>query len=278
MDFGQVKFIKPQKPELEKLIKGYYVHKSGEADFYAKVTFYQNITTTISIYHDSVTTANGRQRQQHHQKNAGFNSLLVGQVDKYQEVEFFGPLDRLAIVFYPGGLNHFIEQPLSELLAKHFSDFSYFGTDYDQMLSTVYGESDIEKKREALDDFFMEHLHQFNEPELLRAMDRLIYSTEPIRVEELASEIGLSRRTLLRKFKKHLGYSLEAYQAVIKFRRALFSFQERGHVKNLSDVALESNYYDQADFNHNLKSLSGLTPKQLFEQLEIVDDVLFWRL
>jgi AraC-like DNA-binding protein len=277
MKIGHVKFIRPKHKEVHKLIKGYYVHSAADPDFYAKVTFYQNITTTISVYKDSQTSSIGRLRKQHYKKDTGFNSLLVGLVDKYQEVEFHGPLDRIAIVFYPGGLNHFLNTPLSELLKKHYSKFNAFGNDFDQLLSRIYSESGILDKRDLLDDFFLNRLQVFQEKKILMAIDLLVNSPSYIKVENLAEILELNRRTLLRKFKKHLGYSIEEYMSVIKFRKALLNFQKKEEVKGLSGIALDSHYYDQADFNHQIKSRSELTPTQLFKQLEIVDDVLFWK-
>ena len=126
MNIGHVKFIKPQHPLLAPLIKGYYVHTAEEFDFYSKVTFYQNITTTISVYKHTQTSAEGRERQQHYSQENAYTALLVGLVDKYQEVHFHGPLNRLAIVFYPLGINHFISVPLSKLLQTHFYYFNHF--------------------------------------------------------------------------------------------------------------------------------------------------------
>lgn len=278
MNIGHVKFIRPKNKALAKLIKGYYVHTAANPNFYSKVTFYQNITTTISVYKDSVTSSKGRLRKQHFKRDKGFTSLLVGLVDKYQEVEFYGPLDRVAIVFHPGGINHFLEEPLSNYLQKHFSEFHGFGREFDMVLTQVYAEQDIESKRNLLDNFFLSTYQLFSEEKLLIAIDTLTNSTKAIKVEDLARQLEMSRRTLLRKFKKHLGYSIEEYISVIKFRKALLNFQTKKETKGLSGIALDSQYYDQSDFNHQIKSRSELTPKQLFEQLEIVDDVLFWKL
>jgi AraC-like DNA-binding protein len=108
-------------------------------------------------------------------------------------------------------------------------------------------------------------------------MQHIIHENALIKVEDLASMLNVSRRTLLRKFKKHLGYSIEKYRKVIKFRMALSHFENNKNNLHLSDAALSSNYYDQADLYHNLKSKSGLTPKQLLEQLEIIDHTLLWK-
>lgn len=278
MDPGYIKFIKPKHPTLIKWIKGYYVHTASEVDFYAKITFYQNITTTISTYRDTVTSSAGRLRQQRFKANQGFTVLLAGLVDKYQEVEFYGPLDRLAIVFYPCGLNQFIRNPLGNYLEKHYSHFDYFKEPFKSFLPKVYKEPFLEAKRDQLDAFFLHHFQLLDAPELMKAVDQLVTSNAPIKVSDLAAQLQISRRTLLRQFKKHLGYSIKEYMSVIKFRKALLKYQSSKGQEKLSNIAFDSLYYDQPDFNHQIKSRSDLTPKELFQQLAIMDDTLFWKL
>jgi len=170
-------------------------------------------------------------------------------VDQCQDV---GPLDRMSIVFYPLGINHFIETPLSEFVEKHYSFFNYFNSDFNTFLDVVYAEPDLENNRNLLDDFFIKQYKPFKEPELLKTVDILLNSEQTTKVGSLANTMSLSRRTLLRKFKKHFGYTIEAYIVVIKFRKSLLIFQKNQAANQLSKIALESNYYDQADFNHKI--------------------------
>ncbi len=74
MEIGHVKFIRPANPTLAKWIKGYYVHAAEDPNFYSKVTFYQNITTTISVYKDSLTSAEGRYRKQRYKRIMGIHN------------------------------------------------------------------------------------------------------------------------------------------------------------------------------------------------------------
>jgi len=277
MDKGQVKFIKPAKQKLGHLIKGYYIHRSEKPNFEAEVTFFQNITTTISIYHDSEISSEGRQRKQKFKRGEGYKSMLVGLVDKYQEVKFEGLLDRIAIVFYPCGLNHFVKEPLSNLLKLHFSIFEYYNEEFKTLLPKVFGSTSLIDKRDLLDQFFLNQYIGFSEVLILKAVQLLIKEDGFIKVEELAEQLGISRRTLLRKFKLHLGYTIQEYISVIKFRNALLNYQKDTENANMFEIAFNSKYYDQSDFNHQIKTRSGLTPKQLFNALDIIDDVLFWK-
>ncbi|MEO1653074.1 MAG: helix-turn-helix domain-containing protein, partial [Bacteroidota bacterium] len=151
-------------------------------------------------------------------------------------------------------------------------------TPFATFLDRVYEEPGIEKKRDLLDDFFLALYQPFPEISLTRAVDILQNRGEPIKVGELAEELGLSRRTLLRKFKRHTGYSIEEYISTIKFRKALLNYQKNQDSPPLTQIALESHYYDQADFNRSIKHRSELTPSELFRQLNIVDNTLFWKL
>ncbi|MEM9051061.1 MAG: helix-turn-helix domain-containing protein [Bacteroidota bacterium] len=277
MSVGYLKFLPPENPLLKRWIKGYYVQKSTDPEFHSKITFYQNITTTISIYKDSLTESEGRLRRQTHAAGAGYHAVLVGLVDKYQEVEFCGPLDRLGIVFHPAGLNHFIQKPLGELLENHYSILNIFETGLQEIIPSLFELEDLEAKCNMLDQFYTERLRPFDQPEVFKAVEILTTADPLPKVDELAENLNLSRRTLLRKLKKHLGYSVEEYISVIKFRKALLNFQKANPDISFTDLALDSQYYDQADFNHQLKSRSGLTPRELFAQLDIQDDTLFWK-
>lgn len=111
----------------------------------------------------------------------------------------------------------------------------------------------------------------------MQAIKILTEGDEKIKVSDLENQLNLSRRTLLRKFKKQLGYTIEENITVIKFRKALLRFQEQSATLKPTNIAHQSGYYDQADFNHKIKNRSGFTPGELFEQMDIVDDTLFWK-
>lgn len=276
MDKAQVKFISSGDPDLRKFVKGYYIHKGEAEDFHSFITFYQNITTCLSIYKDAELEGEGRRRLMRAKKDAGFMVLLTGKVDKYQEVEFRGPLDRFAVVFYPLGLNHFMDEALGVHLKPHYSRSAYFEKELEEILPKLFEADDIEIKRDLFDEYLRKRFLDFPEKRLLDAFHQIMGSEELPRIQEIAENLNISRRTLLRIFQKHLAYSPKEYLSVIKFRKALLSYQKRSDFPKLTEIAYESQYYDQADFNRQLKNRSGLSPQKLFSHLEIVDDVLFW--
>jgi len=192
MDKGLVKFIRPKHPELQKYIKGYYLHKALKPDFNSFITFYQNITTTISIYRNTQMESDGRRRVHTYKEGTGFTSLLAGKVDKYQEVEIKGLLDRFAIVFYPVGLNHFIKVPLGDLVKLHYSTFTYFEEDFEKLLPLVFAANTLEEKRDLFDEFLLSKFRPFNETRILLAVEQIVSMEESIKVKDISDALGMS--------------------------------------------------------------------------------------
>jgi len=275
MNLGIVKFARPESPFLQKYIKGYYMHRSEDPNFSMTVYFYQNVTSFIDICRDTQITSHPHEWRYQAAPDTGFKSRLVAKIPGHQKATFQGKFDKVTIVFYSLGLNHFIRQPLSKLVTGIYSPFTHLDEQYSGLLPRLFEAPTIFQKRDLLDAFFLSQFQIFPEPRLIKAVKKLIQQKTPLKVAELANSLGIHRRTLLRLFQKHLTYSIEEYQAVIKFRRALIQFQQQGK-SNLTNIAYGSGYYDQSDFNHQFKSRSGLTPSELFSQLNIIDNTLFW--
>ena len=80
-----------------------------------------------------------------------------------------------------------------------------------------------------------------------------------VRVDDLAFDAGMSARHLRRVFVEQLGLSPKHFCRVIRFRHSLVRIRgaERG---DLTQVALDSGYYDQAHFINEFREFSGSSP------------------
>jgi AraC-like DNA-binding protein len=76
----------------------------------------------------------------------------------------------------------------------------------------------------------------------------------------LAGESCLSKRQFERSFKALTGFSAQTYSRIIRFENAIHRLA--GQKENLTDFALAGGYYDQAHFNHDFKSFTGLPPRE----------------
>jgi AraC-like DNA-binding protein len=87
------------------------------------------------------------------------------------------------------------------------------------------------------------------------------------RTEEVASEIGISERQLLRRCRDAVGYGPKTLQRVLRFRRFVAQIDAaagnpRGG-RDLATIAARAGYADQAHLTRECRSFAGLTPAAL---------------
>jgi AraC-like DNA-binding protein len=98
------------------------------------------------------------------------------------------------------------------------------------------------------------------EPRQVRAAAQLLYHTKgQFRVAELANRCHTSARQLERKFDEATGVSPKTLARAIRFEaiRSRLMFQPDA---NLTDLAYEFGYTDQAHFIHDFKAFTDKTP------------------
>jgi len=78
----------------------------------------------------------------------------------------------------------------------------------------------------------------------------------------LANDYFLSERQFERQFRKFSGFSPKLFSRIVRFQSALTQYGN--NEKSLTEIALETGYYDQSHFIHDFKEFSGYHPKQYF--------------
>jgi AraC-like DNA-binding protein len=79
------------------------------------------------------------------------------------------------------------------------------------------------------------------------------------RIGQLADEIGLSHKHLLREFDRCVGLTPKTFARLCAFQRAIGWIGHKSAV-DWADTATACGYYDQAHFIHEFRAFSGLTP------------------
>ena len=187
--------------------------------------------------------------------------------DQNFKVELNGIFNKIGIVFNPLGLNHFVKTGLADFFDRAVNKLDCFGESFIHALEEVYAQPDTDKKVLLLDTFFSNAYIGFEEPIVKRAVQEILNSNGSIKVEELSEIFDVSRKTLLRLFKKHLCCSVEEYKKLVMFRNALNYSLQAGEDTTLTDVALYSLYYDQAHYIKHFKSVTKQSPKMLLSKL-----------
>lgn len=94
---------------------------------------------------------------------------------------------------------------------------------------------------------------------LIGAIKQMEDSAGLVRVEVVASRVGVSTRQLERLFAHHVGLSPKQLLRVTRFQQVLTALQAP-HGSRWPDLAVRLGYYDQAHFINDFRGITGETP------------------
>ena len=261
-------WVKPTQPELESVISHYYFHRTYHPEFERRFTYYPNYRVAWNVFEHSQVGWHDQVRFTLPSKQHKITSILTHSTSRSREVQMKGRINKLGIVFEPLGWNHFFDGGLGDIMDGTISFFREFGEGAQSVFQDVFGYEDLASKRNALDQYFMAQLRSFEIVDLSIAVEAIMASFHDVRIGDLAKRLGLSRKTLLRLFRKHLNCSVKEFISLVRFRTSLELCQGyKGHM-TLTEIAHRSGYYDQSAFIKHFKSVTGTNPKQVLHSVQ----------
>jgi AraC-like DNA-binding protein len=127
---------------------------------------------------------------------------------------------------------------------------------------------------EEIEDFLIGiHLNTLFDPKQVQTAAKLLYHTRgQFRVAELADHCHLSMRQLQRQFDETTGVSPKTLARAIRFEsiRKRLMFDPNA---NLTDLAYEFGYADQAHFIKDFKALTGKTPGEFALEMQQLKNI-----
>lgn len=266
--------IKPKLDVLSPYIAYYYFNSSEEKNYTKEYIFHPHYRNAITVYKNSEINFSKNQSIVIPKPDKDFEIIYTGIHLESRTGKIQAPFDKIGIVFQTLGLNNFISEPLSALASEYPKpDFNYFGKEFKHVLENVYNTTKKSEKVNLLDRFFASQIKPFNEERLLKAIYLLF--EKDLSITEISEAIAINRKTLLRLFKKHLNCSPKEFSNLIRFRKAINTYQK--HKPALTDLAYQNNYYDQSDFIKHFKKVTGFNPKNFFNNLShLGTEDTFW--
>ncbi|WP_349317312.1 helix-turn-helix domain-containing protein [Chitinophaga sp. MM2321] len=112
---------------------------------------------------------------------------------------------------------------------------------------------------------FMERKFLMTDKEQLpvfHAIQSIIHRKGLVKIKQLANDHFLSERQFERQFLQFSGFSPKLFSRIVRFQSAMAQYGDKD--LSLTNIALESGYYDQSHFIHDFKEFSGHHPKHYF--------------
>ena len=195
------------------------------------------------------------------------NVCLVGLLTKPLMLQASGVVKIVAVRFFAWGALPFLKQAIHPDSTPGVELDAAFSNLVTKGARRVHA-NEYSKAVEEVEDFLIgKRLNALFEPRQIRAAAQLLYHTKgQFRVAELADRCHTSARQLERKFDEATGVSPKTLARTIRFEaiRSRLMFQPDA---NLTDLAYEFGYSDQAHFIHDFKAFTNKTPREFAAEM-----------
>jgi len=172
----------------------------------------------------------------------------------------------IGVELTPKGLYHLFNLSMFEITDQIYSFEDLFGA-WGTRLQTRMGEIESPAEKIALLQHALIHLLHQNTKDfslLDHTIEMIIRYHGMIRIQELASETGYSRRYLDMLFKEHIGLSPKSLASILRFQ-SMYRGWMQVNSRTFSKDSLYAHYYDQAHFIKEFKRFTGYTPQKYVE-------------
>jgi AraC-like DNA-binding protein len=192
-------------------------------------------------------------------------SIVSFRINRFVDVQMRKGSGCIAVCFYPGMAARFLKVPITEL--------SNTNTQLSELWNTSAG--DLEEKLakcncpllrvKILQTFLIDLLADSkSDPVIAQTLQYIQLADGRISVEQLSNYSGFSQRQLARKFQYDVGMSPKEYLRVARFHSSLKKLNNYPY-SSLTEIAINSGYYDQAHFIRDYKEFTGYTPGKLLQ-------------
>jgi AraC-like DNA-binding protein len=171
----------------------------------------------------------------------------------------------IGVRFRPGLAPTLLGVPSFELLDRRVPLSEIWGAKPAARLAEeVHGAGSEPSAGVRLEAALMARLPGASPPDALvrEAVIRLARGASPVR--QMAADLGVSERNLLRRCTAAVGYGPKTLERVLRFRRFLALGQ--ASAAGLAELGAQAGYADQAHLTRECVALSGLTPRVLLDR------------
>jgi AraC-like DNA-binding protein len=193
------------------------------------------------------------------------NFTVIGQMTKPTVVEPKGEFGCIGIEFNPIGIYRLFNFSLSEITNSFYQGDEIFGSAGSRLQRQIDEITTVEGKIAVLESFLLKWLYESNRGDKTMdyALQQIVSHNGLVRIEDLCTDIGYSKRHLDRKFQSYAGISPKELACILRFQ----VFYKLGWKVNFNDLAqLYEYYYDQSHFIKEFKKFTGNSPMTYFRK------------
>jgi AraC-like DNA-binding protein len=204
--------------------------------------------------------------------------MVLGQITEPYFIQPTGYVNSFAVRFYPYGFANFVSKPIHELANNETPISELFGEGTAADLSRrMIDARDTQQRIKVIENFLLERL--INKATISKivasTVDALLLAKGSSSIHTILKDNLSKRRKLEREFARQIGISPKQLGKVIRLQAVLKLLLDPKS-GNLTQIAYENDYHDQAHFTKDFKEFTGTNPKHFLNDKSLALSALLY--
>jgi len=204
-------------------------------------------------------------------KSINENSIITGHLKEFYDINISGKLSMFSVSFKPQGLSMFFDIPLNEFYNQNVPLKYLLKHDIIELETKLIEADSFLKRIQIIENYLIRLLNKsvnkYDYNRIEYCIDLINNRRGIVDIGFLASETCLSRKQFERIFSYYVGTTPKQFLKTIRFQNSLDS-KSKNKTANLTELTYSCGYYDQSHMINDFQRLTGLTPKQYFNECE----------
>lgn len=197
-------------------------------------------------------------------------TFIFGQISHFNDIVSFGKVSLIVVVFQPFGAYTFLKTPASIIKDQILALSEFCGNEAslfeERILQQPIGGNYIDPIEKFISDTIKKTKNSVDIVPVL--VNLTIQKQGVISVKDLAENGCMSERQLERKFLEFIGHTPKQFTNIVKLQYFLKLLKAKSSSSNLTSLAFDAGFYDQAHLIREFKKNIGLTPSQYQTQTQ----------
>jgi AraC-like DNA-binding protein len=191
---------------------------------------------------------------------------ITGLMDTYRIFNNSENISTVLVMFSETGAAAFFNQGMHEIFGQSLSLDDLVLRSQMDVVAEQLGEAKTDIERiNTVEKFLISRLKYKAKDELVNMAVNLIKQyTGNIKITLLAEKLNISQSQFEKRFRKTVGASPKKFASIVRLKHIIHSSTSTG--SNLTELGLDSGYFDQAHFIKDFKSFTGETPEQFLKK------------
>lgn len=186
------------------------------------------------------------------------------------QIESDGHAEAMQVDFTPLGAYRFYGGAVGDLTARMVDTEGVLGSEGRRLRQRIGDSASWQQRFQIMEDFIFRRAVHAPSPEIAAALGTLERTAGTARINEIAADIGWSRKQLTRRFAGEIGLSPKTLALMLRFHRAC-ALARSGPRHGWASVAAEAGYADQAHLVRDFRVFAGETPVAWASRMALTD-------